>query len=336
MIIIPAKVSNNDNRELLPIEMVLENRMDMMIVLLRVLRYLGSVGAWGPNLIWEDSKDSPIGIYKFGENHYGDVNKLPRMVVSIGGYRLPDSRYLYGDATDTSQRGTDRNSDMNIGMNIQILGRSDTETYRLTDSTADYLKALRPSIIASVVNLEDIAGITVGSVNPSRDNSGNPYMWESSISLGTYAYKFYNTSMYKGLGRSPDPNANQGLTVGAAGPHSLKTPHPDRRPLFLLGDFVTIAGDPKEPGGEFTVSNSLVFNETDTESYDKFRVAEQEFTSSVASIEEEAPAEFNIALTKNTPGATEIEITLPDFIGVNLPGFNVVHPSKTLKTNIGV
>jgi len=64
MIITPLKPRSTTDPELLPIQMIVQTRLDIIKVFLRVFRYMGSIGVFGDNLIWTDDKDSKLHIQK--------------------------------------------------------------------------------------------------------------------------------------------------------------------------------------------------------------------------------------------------------------------------------
>ena len=331
MIIVPRVKPGNKDPELLPISVIIETRLDVIVVILRVLRYLGSVGVYGPGLIWEDSKDSPLFINKVGEDPYDDANMIPSMTVDIGGYRIPEDKYLYENAVNTSQHGTDFYSELNTGVQILIKGRSDVEVYNLADNTADYLKLLKPDIVGSVENLEEMFSITAGKVVPTTDASASPGKFECMVTVSIKAYKYLNSTRYKGPGRSPDPTLNKGVHLGPGGIQSRLNPE-GTKPLFSYGSFVLLAGD--ENSGGFVVTNQMLFSGREgVETSPDLDTATQ-ISMSVKSIDfgEVPPAsgEADIGISMTVEKNGDVTLAMPEFVELNLPGFDVVHDPKNI------
>lgn len=331
MIIIPGVPVGNNDPELLPVSVIVETRLDIIVVILRVLRYFGSVGAYGPTLIWKDSADSPLFINKAGEDPYDSANHLPSMTVDIGGYRVPDNQFLFSNAVNTSQKGTDFYSELNTSVQILIKARSDVETYTLADKTANYLKVLTPDILSAVENLEGIFSITAGKVVPTQDESSVPGKFECMVTLGVKAQTYLNWSRYKGPGGGPDPTLNTGVHFGVAGIQSRLNPN-GSKPLFSYGSFITLAGD--EDTGGFTVTRQMLFSGRKDMEGEEISDTATRISLSVKELDlgdvppDEGTGELGISLTAQ--GEDDLEIELPAFVEVDLPGFDVVHKGNPI------
>lgn len=323
MIITPLIPRHKNDPELIPIQMIVQTRMDIIKVYLRVLRYLGSVGAFGEDLIWTDDKDTKLNIQKVGDDHYGDVNYLPIFVIDIGGYRIED-KYFMNSAVDSSRgQGTSFVSDMEPGINITVRGRDDIETYRLADTLADYLRILKPDILGAVKNLEIMGGISVGKATPSNDSSGNPYCWECSVSFGVRATKYYNTKRYTGPGSSPDPGVNKGVHIGPAGIQSRLNPE-GSVPLFSFANFVISAGEDDE--STFIVSDQIVYSgEREAEHIPELTGAGLIFSSTdidFGDVADPGPVVSKTLVIKaRARGLQTVYIEIPTDFDIDVPGY---------------
>jgi hypothetical protein len=335
MIIVPRLKVGSVDPELLPIRVILQTRMDAIVVILRVIRYLSSVGVYGESLKWFDSKDSPIFINKVGEDPYDNANSLPSMTVDIGGYRIPDDKFLYENAIKTNQEGTDFYSELNTGVEILIKGRSDKEVYNLADNTADFLKVLKPDILGSVENLDGIFSITAGRVVPTTDASATPGRYECMVTMNIRAYKYLNWSRYKGPGDSPDPVLNKGIHMGTGGIQSRLNPE-GTRPLFSYSSFVVTAGS--SDADAFVVTNQTMFSgrEGVATPQDLDTATQLSFSSKEFDLGEVPPesgeSELGISMTTQKDG--NINIVFPEFIEVDLPGFSLVHDPGTITVRL--
>lgn len=324
MIIIPRRPLDNNNPELLPIQMIIETRLDVLAVYLRVLRYLGSIGVYGKSLVWEDSPDSRLYIAKLSANSIGkDANPVPAILVSVGGYQTGE-KYLSQSMVSSGRDGSARLTEMNPPVSIVVRGRDELEATRLADLTSGYLDTLRPDILASVVNLEFMSGIGVGAVDKLRDNSGNPYLWECSLGFSVSVNRYYTTKRYPG--GSPDPRINKGVFVGSAGEQAKEDPR-SARPIFAYADFVIQAGTP-EDGYDYTVSTQMIFDDTGEHTQEQAVEAGAAFTVSMSPDGNfgdvtvgEPGGERPLSIVMNTPGKAEMELTVPEGFMINVPGF---------------
>lgn len=322
MIIVPSKRVDNTDPEVLPIHMVVENRMDIMAVFLRVLRYISSVGALGDNLCWDDSDKSPIYIadYASATEFASEVNPLPAMLLRIGGYGTGD-RYMGHSMVDSSQEGTSRLDNMSPGLQIAVRGRNKTETYFLSDKLTREINTLRPAIIASALNMEYMSGINVGEVSRLNDTSGNPYIWECMLSFSVSVDTYMFTTNYPGI--SPDPRLNKGLFMGLAGSQEKEDPS-IRRPLFSYADFVLQSGTP-EDGFDYTVSTRMIFDDESGEAEERAFTTKSDFEVSVsgdppAAIPGTKSDPVDVTVSMITQGPAEFEMTLPEGFAVAIPG----------------
>lgn len=263
MIIVPEKSPANANPEVIPIRMILETRLDALALYLRVFRYLGQKGAWGPKLIWcDDQEKSAIYIAKYASNSIGkDANPLPAILLSIGGYQTGDKFLSQSAVSISPEDGTTKMTTVGTAISVTVRGQNEQQTYLLADRTSLLLDAVRPQITAAALNLDYMSGISVGPVNKLTDPSGNPYIWECNLSFNIVVNRFYNTKNYAGF-KTPDPAADtEGLPLGAAGKVGHKNFKEDR-PMLALADFrATIAGDEEVDGEPYvTVFETSIFN----------------------------------------------------------------------------
>lgn len=263
MIIVPEKAPHNTNPEVIPVRMILETRLDALALFLRVFRYLGQKGAWGPKLIWSDDPEkSGIYIAKYAANSIGkDANPLPAILLSIGGYQTGE-QFLTQSAVDIDPKnGTTKMTIVSTSISVSIRGQNEQQTYMIADRSSLLLDAARPQIVAAADNLDHMSGISVGPVNKLTDPSGNPYLWECNLGFSITVNRFFNTKNYTGF-KTPDPAAdNDGLFLGMAGEVKRKSYREDR-PMFALADFkATIDGDEEIDGEPYvTVFETSIFN----------------------------------------------------------------------------
>lgn len=303
MIIIPAlDPTKTSNPELLPIAICLENRLDVLKVILRVLRYMGSVGVWGDNLRWEDSKDSPLYIDKYYTTDKQIVNPCPAILASIGGYKM-SSQYLNNDSSMVTATQTTKVKARYIPLNIIVRGASEYQGYMLADRTAEFLEELKRPICGAVTNLDHLTDISVGSVEKTRDNSGNPYIWECHINLSAYVMHFITKEAYKDF-PIPGINTGKGVHLGLNGP--IKKVKLEKN-IFTLGVFQEYLSPNEESGSPITRMVNIGIEPEDTSE----KIDTTVFTANITNSE---------LLINVTAGRAEFEIDASS-VTVNLPGF---------------
>jgi hypothetical protein len=238
--------------------MIIEDRMDIIALYLRVLRHVSARGGLGDSLCWHDGDNSPVYIAKQASSteFANEVNPLPALLVKIGGYRTAEM-FMSQSMVNTHQDGSSRLSELNTSVRISVRGRSEPETYRLADVLSKHLDTLRPAILASALNLEAMSGISTGEVYRLNDTSGNPYIWECTLDFYVNVNRYMMTAKYPTV--SPDPRKNKGLFLGTAGEQSKEDPLAFR-PMFAYADFVLKAGT-EEDGYPYTVSTQMIFDE---------------------------------------------------------------------------
>jgi len=322
MIIVPVKPVDSTDPELLPIRMIIEDRMDIIALYLRVLRHVSARGGMGETLRWEDSDTSPIYIAKHasGTEFANEVNPLPALLIKIGGYRT-NEMFLSQSMVNTHQEGSSRLSDLSPSIRISVRGRSEPETYRLSDILSKHLDTLRPAILASALNLEFMSGITTGEVYHLNDTSGSPYVWECNLDFSVSVNRYMMTAMYPAI--SPDPRKNKGLFLGTAGDQSKEDPN-STRPMFAYSDFVLKAGTP-EDGYPYTVSTQMIFDEQGADTVLKKSNVSAAFEVSADLAFGTVPAghsteirEVTVALA--SPGRGDFEMVFPDGVSPDIPG----------------
>lgn len=326
MIICPGKPHANNDPELIPITMVLEHRLDALKVFLRVLRYLGQCSAFGENLIWEDSKKSPLYIAQMNDDKFGDVNYLPSMWLDIGGYGVGET-HLYESAVSTTKgEGTTVMDNINPSISIVVRAVSDLQAYKLADSLVGYLRVLRRSILSSVKNLENIGPISVGRVTQSRDQSDNPHMYECIISFALDINQFYNSRHYAGPDFSPDPGVNIGLHLGTSKSQKRKS-RMEGVPMFSMASFQITAGDENSEDNDFVVlEQNVVRDGLADASVKKGTATEMQLSASefdFGDVDPLGPVKAHVlVLGAVQPGERMFKVDIPDHFAINIPGFS--------------
>lgn len=313
MIIVPQILPGSDNHEFVPIFITIQTSADIRTIFLRLLRHMAARGAFGRDLRWSDDMSGNIFIHEDGDSNV-PVNAVPRIVLSGGGGQ---NRKLGMSGTISGTTGSGAsNTVMSLSsINLEVTGRDKAEAGRLAEICNDYIDILTPNIKGSVVNMEAISNISWSAARKAAEKSGNPLVWKAGVSFTVEYTKCYETSRYKGMGRSPHALYNKGVHLGTAEEQSMA--FEDSRPLFSLMDFKVTAGG-SDTTDELVVVHRTFITDQDGNSIDMPELMESPYlTASPSLIEfgEQTAGSYseseNISVTPDTDGEQQVEVILP-------------------------
>lgn len=246
MEIIPQKPIGSVDAELLPIKVILQNRADLLAVMLRFFRYLYQRGIGGENLLWRDGSETGIWIEDAFPEHPIGENQLPIISVDIGGIIFgggADPMYptggLFDGRSGSNIDNFSKSFTQSVPVSLEIRGRNKLETFFISELTAAMLVLLTPELRGSVDNLQDIQGVNVSNVmplgNPGKGVGDSPFIFRSTIGFtATYTVDYHITK--QGLyGGSPLDPQGGGLNLGSDQTQTNETG--EKRGLFTFADF---------------------------------------------------------------------------------------------------
>ncbi len=161
---------NNGNTDLTPIQVKIQNRADLMAVILRTLRYFFQCGFQG--LRWHDDPEkSTIFIQdSFMENP--DVeNPRPSVILSMGGAVTHHSSIGNNLSSYELDRVT-KYSEQTTSFNLEIVGRNKLETYKLVDGIGTLLFLMDSEIKKYTPDMESLYNVQMSEVRPLNQTGG--------------------------------------------------------------------------------------------------------------------------------------------------------------------
>lgn len=264
MIIVPSKPLENNDPNVLPIRVVLQNRADLLAVFLRFFRLLFQSGACGDGLLWRDSDKTGIWIYDASPENPGKVpeNPVPGIKLEIGGARYYQN-FESADGASAGGVGTkDRTYYRAVGISVEVRGRNKAETYKITDTAADLLMIMKPFLLGEVQNLDTMESPTLAPVlalNQAGPSGDSPLIFQSGFSFNVTYFVSFNILEKGQNGAIEDANAG-GMSFGGqqTREHPKAYSEGKRQGLFTYADFVTEAYDKNDPTNTVVVSNQLI------------------------------------------------------------------------------
>lgn len=173
--IVPKATSADPKSPELPINLVAENRTDILLLFLRIIRYLFQNRVCGEKLIWDnDSEKTGIYIEVLSPELIQNTNMRPAVFIDAGEVTyqfsaLMDNKAsmdLYGKSTKFSQH--------NITMDLTVVGRNKLESSYIAERIAAALFLITESIKENTKNIETIDNFRVGRPQPLNTESLGP------------------------------------------------------------------------------------------------------------------------------------------------------------------
>lgn len=156
------------------INLTAENRTDILLLFLRVMRYLFQNGVAGTNLIWSgDDSKTKIWIENLSPEIFADDNKRPAIFIDVGDVTYADITLNDNRATSDGKGNYTKLSKHNLSVSMQVIGRNKIETHRISERLAAALYLIKDQILAHTTNLESIGPINVGRVSQVRSGAGS-------------------------------------------------------------------------------------------------------------------------------------------------------------------
>ena len=155
------------------IRMLARNRTDILLMFLRVIRYLFQNGIAGENLVWDgDDTKTKIWIENNSPEIFQDDNKRPAIFIDVG--TVTYATTALNDNKATYHMGTySKYSEHDLAISLTVIGRNKIETHKLSERLGASLYVLQEEIVAHTVNLESISPIQVGQVTQLRAGPGS-------------------------------------------------------------------------------------------------------------------------------------------------------------------
>jgi len=156
------------------INMLAANRTDILLLFLRVIRYLFQNGVAGDSLLWDgDESKTGIWIENLSPEVFADDNKRPAIFIDVGDVTYADVALL-GNRTKMDMKGKYRKySRHDLQVSLTVIGRNKIETHKIAERLGAALYLIKEQILEHTVNIESIGPIAVGRVSQVRSGAGS-------------------------------------------------------------------------------------------------------------------------------------------------------------------
>lgn len=151
-----------------PIEVYIGNRADLVVLLLRILRYLFQEGLCGPDYKWTNDEDTGITIEDSFLENPNEFDTKPAITISCGGISFTKES-IDRNKTSYNLDDYDMYTRHFLPVNLDIRGRNKLETYRLSETLAAALFLLTETIVEYCPNIEDITQVSASPIVPLSD-----------------------------------------------------------------------------------------------------------------------------------------------------------------------
>ena len=156
------------------INMLAGNRTDILLLFLRVVRYLFQNGVAGDNLVWnDDPSKTGIWIEHVSPEIFNDDNKRPAIFLDVGEVTYADVALLNNRSSMDGKGNYRKYSHHNLSVSMQVIGRNKIETHKIAERAGSALYLIKVQILEHTVNLESIGPIQIGRVSPIRAGAGS-------------------------------------------------------------------------------------------------------------------------------------------------------------------
>lgn len=188
MIIRPILKDGVSSDVVAPLQVLVQNKSDVVILVLRLIRYLFQQGIAGEDLKWQDEDAGLVsGIYI--EDSFPELidmdNPRASIIISEGGI-VYDDRFL-NENRGYSNLGVYTVASMhNLGIQLTVIGRNKLETRKISEAIAASMFVLKPQILNYTPNIERIGPISVGSVTPMNrvgQSGDSPFFYQTTVNF---------------------------------------------------------------------------------------------------------------------------------------------------------
>ena len=157
------------------IDLVVENRMDMLLLFLRVIRYLYQNNIAGEQYTWDnDMEKTRIYIENNSPELLAQTNMRPAIFLDVGETMFQHRALMDDKASMDMRGGSTKFSEHNVQFYITIIGRNKMEAGFLAERTGAALYILTENIKEHTRNINTIDGIRVGRIVPLPNGVGSP------------------------------------------------------------------------------------------------------------------------------------------------------------------
>ena len=162
------------NSPIVEINMIAANRTDILLLFLRVVRYLFQNGVADDNLIWDgDEQKTKIWIENMSPEIFSDDNKRPALFIDVGDTSYGDVSLLNNRSQHDGKGNYAKYSRHELSVSITVVGRNKIETHKIAERLGAALYLIKEQILEHTVNLESIGTISVGRVSQLRAGPGS-------------------------------------------------------------------------------------------------------------------------------------------------------------------
>ena len=150
-----------------PINVIAQNRRDILLLVLRVIRYLFQNGVAGDKLKWNNDMDKTgIFIEKSSPELLSNTNMRPAIFISVGEVIYAHTALLDDKSEATGDGNMKKFSRHKLAIYLTVVGRNETEAEKIGDRLSQALYLLTDEIKMNTVNIESVDGIRLGRTSP--------------------------------------------------------------------------------------------------------------------------------------------------------------------------
>ena len=163
MIIVPKKIKGM-SPDIVPIEVRIQNRADLLALTLRILRYFFQCNFLGYQ--WhDDAEKSTIYIEDANQENPEVENPRPSLILDIGGAGFQHTSTGNNLSNYDLDRAT-KYADQATTFQIEVTGRSKAEAFKLTDGLGTLLFLMDSDLKKFTPDIKQLHNIQMGNVTP--------------------------------------------------------------------------------------------------------------------------------------------------------------------------
>jgi len=191
--IVPRRLSSDLPKGTVAINLVARNRMDILLLFLRIVRYLFQNGVAGEGLVWSNEEDKTgIFIEVMSAELLSSTNMRPAIFIDVGEVIYRKTALMENKSSMGMNGSMRKFSEHNLQVSMTIIGRNKIEAEKIGERLAQTLFLLNDVIKENTKNIEDIDPIRLSKVSPlPQGNSPAGDSTKAFSSAVTFGVKYY-------------------------------------------------------------------------------------------------------------------------------------------------